>query len=160
MRWVHVMKRVLSILDLLDFDADVDTSESTLIEATDVNDCADIVIIALRDLALVVLLQGSTQRKAPGSFQAQSPSPLDSPTRIRCRVHICRRGLHNFRCVIGVWVQVRLLILHDSTPAIADEVFAVVAGEGLVMPLALQSVSCIVCTPTQRASTNFNCDPV
>lgn len=55
MPWVNVTKRVLPILDLVDPDPDVYSLVNSCVEATDINGCANIVVIALGVLTDVLL---------------------------------------------------------------------------------------------------------
>lgn len=73
------------------------------------------------------------------------------------RVHIHKRGRHLSHCKKGVWVRVRVYLLHDDIRANGDEAMAVTVGKGVVVHLARQGVCCVLCTPGQRNRTQSNC---
>lgn len=61
MHWVGIKKRMLDILDLVDFDRDVYELVCRCFKAMDVNGRSQVVVIAFVDFEFVVLLQGWRQ---------------------------------------------------------------------------------------------------
>lgn len=62
------------------------------------------------------------------------------------------------RCVKGVWVREGLKQFQNNSRVNVDEPGADTWGEGVLGHLALQTVSCILCTPAQ--STWAQCSGV
>lgn len=61
--WVKWTRRVLYILDLANFDPDVDAVETSCVKATDFCSSANIIVIAIVEFALVILLPGWKRRR-------------------------------------------------------------------------------------------------
>lgn len=139
-------KESLHILGLVHSDPDVVALGSSRIKLRNFNNRAHIVLIALDDLDFVTLLRAGRGESGRGLFGRKTSLYCTLHRVHASEVHICKRGQYLLRLVKIVRVLMGLPVLYDDTRANDDKITAFLEDKGVVVPLALQSAVCIVCT--------------
>lgn len=146
--------RVLHLLDLVDSDPSFNALGRSSVSSTGVDCSAHITIIALYQLAFVILVQGWTWERWLWGFLAQWESLLHCLTRTtqwstHLQVWTAPLLFHE-----SVSVHVGLHLVHDDSFANGDEITLAIVGKGVTVHQVLQSASCITCTFAQPGSTH------
>lgn len=71
MPWVNVTERDPHILDLIDFDPDIEALVMSCLKAPDDNDCPQIVFIALEDILFSYCCGSGREEGRRAAFQGQ-----------------------------------------------------------------------------------------
>lgn len=150
--WLNISKRMLHIMDVVDFYPEVYALVNVCDKAADVNRPTLIVVISLDDLVFLVLLLGWTREGWLGAFQAQPPSLLHCQARTCMEEHIWSSGGLLITRVKRVWVRLGPHEQYEDSWEKGSEITVVTMREGVTGHLELQSAGFTVLAPRQRGS--------